>query len=164
MQCSGNGDGNGSDDNDSGGGGDNSIGKVNNIGSNSGSGSMMAAAMMAMAAAAVVTTVVVALTSGGDCGGRGVEEAESSKGGMVLNLQALGGSVGCGAVNKLTEEGTREGGGGDHLRCRGFDSKGCGLPSPLSTLSSPTLTTTMTTTTTITTTRAQSQGGRRDDK
>ncbi len=66
---------------------------------------------MAVAALEVVTTTAAALTLGGGCGGCGVEEAESSEGGTVLHLQALGG-VGHGAVDKPTEEGAGEGEGG----------------------------------------------------
>ncbi len=113
-----------------------------------------------MAALAVATTTAAALTSGGDCGGRGVREAESSEGGTVLHLQALGGWVGRGAVDEPTEEGAGEGEGGVRHRCRGFDGRGRGLPSPLSTSSSLTLSMTTTTTmTTMTTTRARSRGG-----
>ncbi len=54
-------------------------------------------------------TAVAALLLGGNCG---VREAESSKGGMVLHLQASGGGVGRGAVDKPTEEGAGEGEGG----------------------------------------------------
>jgi hypothetical protein len=127
----------------------------------------MAAATMAVAAAAVATTAAAALTLGGKCGGRSVGEAESYKGGMVLHLQASGVGVGRGAVNKPTEDGAGEWEGGDRCCHRGFDGGGHGLPSPPSTLSSPTSTTmTMTTTTTMmmTTTRARSQGGGRDNK
>ncbi len=41
---------------------------------------------MAVVAVAVATTMAAALQSGGNCGDRGVGEAESSKGGMVLHL------------------------------------------------------------------------------
>ncbi len=119
----------------------------------------MAAAMMAVAAAALATTAVAALTLRGDCSGRGIGEAESSKGGMVLHLQALGSGVGHDTVAEPTEESAGEGEGGDHRHHRGFDGRGCGLPSASSTLLSPTSTTTrtttMTTTTMRTTTRAQ---------
>jgi hypothetical protein len=70
----------------------------------------MAAVTMAVAAAAVATMSAAALTSGGNCRSPGVGEAESSKGGMVLHLQALGSGVGCGTANKPTKEGA--GGGG----------------------------------------------------
>ncbi len=55
---------------------------------------MTTAAIMAVMAAAVAMRMVVALTSGGNCGGHSVGEAESSKGGKVLHLQSLGGGVG----------------------------------------------------------------------
>jgi hypothetical protein len=110
---------------------------------------------MAVAAAAVVMTVAAALTSGGDYGGHGIGEAESSKGGTVLHLQALGGSVGRGVVDELMEEGAGEGEGGDCCHHRRFNGGGRGLLTPLSTLSSPmlmtmTMTMTMTTTTKMT--------------
>ncbi len=111
----------------------------------------MTAVMMAVAAAAVATTAAATLTLGGDCGGPGIGEAESSKGGTVLHLQALGGSVGRGAINKLTEEGAGEGEGGDCCCHHGFNGGGCRLPSPSLTLSSPT--STMTTKTMLMTTR-----------
>jgi hypothetical protein len=119
---------------------------------------------MAVAAVAVAMTMAAALTSRGDCGGRGVGEAESSKGGTVLHLQASGGGVGRGAVNEPTDEGAGEGEGGDRCRGHGFDGGGRELPSPLSTLSSLTLTMTMMTTMTTRTTWARSQGGGRDDE
>jgi hypothetical protein len=75
----------------------------------------------------------------------------SSEGGMVLHLQALGGGVGCGLVNKPMEEGAGDREGGDCCHCHGFKGRGHGLLSPLSTSSSPTLLTTRTMTT-----RAQS--------
>ncbi len=90
----------------------------------------MAAAMMAMAAAAVATTTAAALTSGGICGGRCVREAESSKGGMVLHLQASGDGVERGAVDEPTEEGAGEGERGDPCHPRGFDNGGCRLLPP----------------------------------
>ncbi len=111
-----------------------------------------AAATMAVAAAAVATTTVAALTLGDNCSGRGIGEAESSKGGMVLHLQASGGGIGRGAVNKPTEEGAGEGEGGDCCHRRGFDDGGHGLPSPLltsSSLTSTTMTATMTMMTTM---------------
>ncbi len=111
---------------------------------------------MAVAAAAVATTTAAALTSGGNCVGCGVGEAESSKGGTVLYLQALGGGVGHGAVDEPTEECAGEGEGGDLRHHRGFDGGGCRLPSLSSTSSSPTLTTTTTTTSMTTTMRAWS--------
>jgi hypothetical protein len=86
---------------------------------------------MAVAAAAVAMTTAVALTSGGNCGGRSVGEAESSKGGTVLHLQASGCGVGHGVVNEPTDEGTGEGEGGDRHRHRGFNGGGCGLQSPV---------------------------------
>ncbi len=70
---------------------------------------------MAVVVVAVATTMAAALTLGGNCSGRGIGEAESSKGGTVLHLQALGGGVGRGAVDKLMEEGAGEGGGGSSL-------------------------------------------------
>jgi hypothetical protein len=102
--------------------------------------------MMAVAAAAVAMTMATALTSGGDCGSRSIGEEKSYKGGKVLNLKSLGGGVGCGVVDKPTEEGTGEWEGGNHCRCPGFDGGGCGLLSPLST--SLSLMSIMTTTTT----------------
>jgi hypothetical protein len=93
----------------------------------------MAAAMMAVPAVAVATTTEAALTLGGDSGSRNIGEVESSKGEMVLHLQTLGGGVGCGAVNEPTIEGAGEGEGGDLCCHHGFNSGGCGLPSPLST-------------------------------
>ncbi len=79
----------------------------------------------------MATMTAAALTSGGACGGRGVGEGESSKGGTVLHLQALGCGVGRGAVDKPMEEGAGEGKGGDHhCRCR-FDGRGCRLQSPV---------------------------------
>ncbi len=65
----------------------------------------MAVAMMAVAAAAVAKTAAAALTSGGNCDGRGIREAESSKGGMVLHLQASGGGIERGVIDEPTEEG-----------------------------------------------------------
>jgi hypothetical protein len=106
MQRSGNGDGDGSNNNNSGSGGDDSIGKEDDGGSNSSSGSTMAAATIEVAAAAVAMTAATAPTSGGDCGGCGIGEAESLEGGMVL-----GGGIGRGAVDKPMEEGAGEGGG-----------------------------------------------------
>jgi hypothetical protein len=73
---------------------------------------MTTAATMAVATAAVATTRAMALTLRGNCGGRGVGEAESSKGGTVLHLQASDRGVGRGAVDELMEEDTREGEGG----------------------------------------------------
>ncbi len=117
---------------------------------------------MAVAARAVATMAAAgALALGGDGGGRGILEAESSEGGTVLHLQASGGSVGRGAVDKLMEEGAGEGEGGDCCCCCKFNSRGHGLPSlslkPLSLM--PT-----TMTTTMATTRARSQGGVRDNE
>jgi hypothetical protein len=86
---------------------------------------------------------------------------------MVLHLHALGSGVQRGAVDELMEEGAGEGEGGDCRRCHGFDGGVCVLPSPSSTLSSPTSmmpTTTTTTMTTMRTTRVRSQGVGRDDK
>ncbi len=64
---------------------------------------MAAAVTMAVAVAEVAMTTAMALTLGGNGSSHGIGEAESSKGGMVLHLQALGSSVGRGAVNKPTE-------------------------------------------------------------
>jgi hypothetical protein len=125
---------------------------------------MTSVATMAVMAAAVARTAAAALTLGDDCSGCSVGEAESSKGGTVLHLQALSGGVGRGAVDEPTEEGTGEGGGWDCGCPCGFHGGGRRLPSPSSTLSSPTLTTTMTTLRMATTTWAWSQGGERDDK
>ncbi len=50
---------------------------------------------------------------GVDGSGGGVGEAESSKGGMVLHLLALGGGIGRGTVNEPMEESAGEGKGGD---------------------------------------------------
>jgi hypothetical protein len=111
---------------------------------------------MAVAAGAVAMTTAAALTLGGNCGGCGIGEAKSSKGGMVLHLQASGGGVGRGAVDEPTEEGAEDGGKGDHCHRCGFDGGGRGLLSPLSTLSSPTSTTTTMTITMTTTMRARS--------
>jgi hypothetical protein len=102
----------------------------------------------------VATTTAVALPSGGDGSGRSIGEVESSKGGLVLHLQALGGGVGCGAIEELMEEGAAEGEGGVRHRCHGFNSRGCRFPSPSTTSSSPMLVTMMTMTMTTTTTRA----------
>jgi hypothetical protein len=114
---------------------------------------MMTAATMAVAMAAVATRMAAALTSGGDCGSCGIGEAESSKGWRVLHLQTLGGSVGCGLVDKPMEEGAGEGEGADCCHHHGFDGGGHGLLPSLLTLSSPTsMMTTMTTTTMTTTT------------
>ncbi len=54
----------------------------------------MAAVTMAVVVVAVATMMAAALTLGGFGGGCGVREAESSKGGMVLHLQASGSSIG----------------------------------------------------------------------
>jgi hypothetical protein len=67
---------------------------------------------MAVAAVAVATTAAATLTMGGNCSSRGIGEAESSKGGMVLHLQALGSGIGHGAVDEPMEEGEGEGEGG----------------------------------------------------
>ncbi len=74
---------------------------------------MKVAAMLAVVAAAVAMVGAAALTSGGDCGGRGIREVESSKGGMVLHLQASDVSIGRGTVDEPTEEGAGEGERGD---------------------------------------------------
>ncbi len=70
---------------------------------------MKVAAMLAVVAAAVAMAAAAALTSGGDCGGRGIMKVESSKGGMVLHLQASGVSIQRGMVDEPTEEGAGEG-------------------------------------------------------
>ncbi len=72
----------------------------------------MAAVMMAVGTATVGTMAAEALTLGGNCSGRGIGEEESSKGGTVLYLQALGGGVGRGMFDEPTEEGAGEGEGG----------------------------------------------------
>ncbi len=72
----------------------------------------------------MATMTAAALTSGGNGGGRGVGEVESSEGGKVLNLQALGVGVGCGTVDEPTEESAGEGEGGDHCHCYGFYGRG----------------------------------------
>jgi hypothetical protein len=68
--------------------------------------------MMAVVEAAVVTMMAGALTLGGHCGSYSIGEAESSKGGVVLHLQALGGSVGCGAVDNQQRRAQERGRGG----------------------------------------------------
>jgi hypothetical protein len=125
---------------------------------------MTAAVTMAVAAVAVAMTMVAALTLRGGCGSRCVGEAESSKGGTVLHLQALGSGGGHGLVKEPMEEGAGLGEGGNHCRCHGFDSRGCGHSSPLLTSSSPTTTTMTTTITTAMMTRMRSQGVRRKDE
>jgi hypothetical protein len=74
--------------------------------------------MMAVAVVAVATTTAAALTSGGNCNGCGIGVAESSKGGTVLHLQALGCGVGHGTVDKPTEEGAKRGREGTSLSLR----------------------------------------------
>jgi hypothetical protein len=93
--------------------------------------------MMAVTLAAVARMTAVALTSGGDCGGHSVGEVKSSKEGMVLHLQVLGSSVGHGAVNKPLRESAGEREGVICCPCCRFNSRDCGLSSPLSTFVKP---------------------------